>query len=276
MNLFAIAANNATSLEKQFAELKSRLDPADADCLVRFADHIAQRGRVSINMRQTVLISFLLSGRHQNLYEWAEWRAKYSSRSAEEIVREKLDKFYERRVAFDRRFERGEHFRYGALNIGGMGAVSYGDFCSVVEDEFFADHSDVAYLRSDSLQTYLLPGPVVDDAAIHRDAAPHSHRHCLAALKHYDEIRRKPEEQWPSLLCSGSDYVEVIFVGNITPNHLEEVRISRSDYDLFFLYAFEEFREKLKDADRFLVDGFVMILQHLEERNIPLKVIENA
>lgn len=276
MDLFAVAADNAGSLERQFDSLKSNLTPTKANSLTRFAERVKQDGRISINMRQMVLISFLTFGKHQNIYEWAQSRAEKSTKSVEEILREKLEEFYERRVAFDRHFEQRERFRYGALNIGGMGTTDFGEFCSVLADHVSSGRREVAYLRSDSLKTYLLPGPTVDEAAIRRDVAPHTHRQHLAAVKHASEIPVLSEDQWLSLLCSNVDFVEAIFAGDITLGDLEAVRMAKSDHNLFFHYAFEEFREKLGDADRFRVDGFVMILQHLEQRGIPLEVVDNV
>jgi hypothetical protein len=77
-------------------------------------------------------------------------------------------------------------------------------------------------------------------------------------------------------LCSGDDFVEAIFVGETTPADLEAVRMLKSDYDLFFHYAFEEFRERLSEVDRFRIDDFVMMLNHLEKWGIPLEVVDDA
>jgi hypothetical protein len=72
VDLFAVAAANAPALQNQFNGLLSGSSAADADCLKRFADRVREDGRISINMRQTVLNSFLCFGQHQNIYEWAQ------------------------------------------------------------------------------------------------------------------------------------------------------------------------------------------------------------
>ncbi len=271
IDLFAVAAGNGAALEAAFEEAKASA-PGES-VLERFAQRIQHDGRIAVNMRQTVLNSFLTFGQHQNTYEWAEWRAEWSSRSAVEIVREKLGPFYERRVTFDGLFVHGRRFRYGALNIAGLGTVTYGEYCVVLREEVSADRAEVAYLKEDSLKTYMLPDLAVDEASLSRDAAPHSHRQCLAALKHADEVEALPEEDWPSLLCSANRYIEAVFTGDVNTGDVELVRISRQDYDVRFLHVFEEFRGGLDEAERMLAEDFAMIWQHLDDKQITLEVI---
>ena len=106
------------------------------------------------------------------------------------------------------------------MNIGGIGAASYGQYCTVLADRLFTGCPDVAYLRSDSLNTYLRPGPLVDEVAPGCDAAPHTHRHMLAAVKHGTQPCEMNENQWPALLCGRSDYIEAVFIGDATPSDL--------------------------------------------------------
>jgi hypothetical protein len=273
MNLFDIAIKNASSIEKRFHGEQSRLTSSEADCLGRFIDRVDQHGCVAINMRQMVLLNFLLYGQHQNIYEWARSVAIYSSMSTDDILREKLKTYYERRIAFDTFFHRGDEFHYGTLNLAGMGPTYYGNFCAAFKDAPFSTRLKTAYLRSDSLKTYVDASSNVDRVAIEEDATPHTHKHYLAGIKHANSTYYTPETEWPSMLCSNVDYIEAVFVGSSTPDDLEEVRMLKSDYELFFHYAFEEFREKLSEADRALVDGFVMILKYLKSHGIHLEVI---
>ena len=119
------------------------------------------------------------------------------------------------------------------------------------------------------------PGPAVDEDAVRRDATPHTHRHFLATCKHASEAPGTPDDQWPTLLCSSSDYVEVIFTQRITPSDLDAVRMHSSEHELFFEYAFEEFRERLTDADRLLTGSFAMILDRLDGHGVPLEVLDD-
>ena len=276
MDLFEAAADNAPALEKGFGRLKLALKPGEANHLQEFVDCVQHDGRLAINMRQSTLTSFLVLGRYMNMHEWARDRARNSSKCADEILREKLGRFYESRVAFDRHFEQGERFQYGTLNIGGIGAWPYGDYCVICSDGLVAGLRGIAYLQGDSLKTYVLPGPIVDEASIRHDVAPHSHRHLLAGLKLAPQVCHSPQDTWATLLCSGDDTVEGIFVASVAPRDVESVRIRRSDYDLYFEYAFEEFRQKLDEADRCLIGGFVMILRILKNNGIPLEVVPDA
>jgi hypothetical protein len=274
MNLFSTANRNGAAIERRFHNELSLLTPEEADDLERFVDIVKQQGRVAINMRQMVLLNFLTFEKHHNIYEWAQLVASYSSMTVDDILREKLKAYYERRVAFDSFFHRGNEFHYGTLSLAGMGLTYYGNFCSAFRDETFSTSVEIAYLRDDSLKTYVNAPDIVDSAAIERDATPHTHKHYLAGIKHAGGSYHIPETQWPSMLCSNTDFIEAVFVRSLTPDDLQEVRMLKSDYDLFFHYAFEEFREKLSEADRALVDGFVMILKHLRDRGVHLEVIE--
>jgi hypothetical protein len=276
MDLFQLAADNRLHLEERFTAMKATLAPAEADRLGRFATMVDEFGRISINMRQTTLLSFLTFGSHQHMYEWARSRAAHSSMPADAIMKERMKGFYEHRVFFDTQFDGANTFQYGALNIGGLGATAYGDFCLVLDDHVSSDRPRIAYLRSDSLKAYVGPGPILDQDSLNRDIAPHSHRQMLAALKHSSEILAFPQVRWPSILCNASQYVEAIITGGVTRVDIEAVRMDKLDYDLFFEFAFQDFRSKLADADRFRIDMFVLILQLLEDHHVPLELINHA
>lgn len=153
--------------------------------LDRFVAAVQSEGRLAINMRSMVLLRFLaFEGGYLNVYEWAEDLERRSGQPREELLRLRLRDYYERRMAFDRFLGNGERLRYGALNMGGMGAIYFGAYCLVFRETFAAGLAELAYLWADTLETYLLPGCVVDEEGLQRDACPHSHRHFLAALKH--------------------------------------------------------------------------------------------
>lgn len=272
MNLFTVAAANAASLEQRFHNIKSTLPSKELDELNRFIEWVERERHVAINMRQTVLLSFLTLGNYQNIYEWARSHSSISLLPIDHILREALKAFYERRLVFDAYFEHGKEFRYGVLITSGSGATDYGNYCSVLKEQVFT-HIELAYLRADSLATYMLTGPTVDATAVQEDAALHSHSHFLAGIKHFGTVPHVPESSWPSLLCSSEDFIEAIFTGRIGVDDLEEIRMLKSDYDLFFHYAFEDFREKLDEADRCLVEGFAFILKLLKQHGIRLELI---
>ena len=68
------------------------------------------------------VIGDLLNGRaYQNKHEWAHEQVGHSGRTPDEILRENLGSYYEKRIAFDNAFNDGVRFRYGALNAGNLG-----------------------------------------------------------------------------------------------------------------------------------------------------------
>jgi hypothetical protein len=276
LDLFHIARDNSPALETRLTLLRSGTSDETKAVLEKFSEFVRHEGRVTINMRPIALISFLALGSHQNTYEWADGRAEESGRPTEEIIRERLGKFYGPRTTFDRSFENGEGFRYGALNAGGIGPCVYGDYCTVLRNELFEGAELVAYLRSDSLKTYMRPDGSLDEELLCKECAPHSHRHLFAALKHAPELPSEREERWPTLLCSDSDFIEAVFSAKLLPSGLEAVRLKSSQYKELFEFGFENFRVKLTDERRTLVEAFVLIKKILKEKGIPLEVTAHA
>jgi hypothetical protein len=275
VNLFTLAAGNGPRLKADVESLLPTLAPAERASWDRLLARVEHEGRISVNMRIDVLLDLVTSSHYQNIYEWAESRAKRSPKPADEILRERLGGFYGPRVLFEAAFEDGERFRYGALNVGGVGAVKYGECCVLVADRLAASGAPVAYLRGDSLKTYVLPTSAVDVAAVERDAAPHANRQHLAALKHGAGFCHAAEDRWGSLLCSADEYIEAIFVGDLRPDGLDRVRMAKSDHELYFHFAFVDFRAKLAPGDRALVNDFARLLDHLDDHKIPLEVVDD-
>lgn len=270
-DLFAIADANGPRLAERFATLLASFPTAEQHILRRFTRQIRDAGRVAVNMRQSVLNSFLTFGEHQNIYEQIAWRAKSSSKSLAELLRQRLGDFCERRLTFDATFVDGHRFRYGALNLGGLGATHFGDCCVVLTKERMR-RPPIAYLRADSLVTYVAPGQPVDLERLRRDAAPSSQRHCLAALKHAADVVTTAPAGWAKRVSSRQSFIEAIFAGPLTPDAVAAVRLSRDDYELRFHHVFEELRGRLDEATRFQVEEFAMVWRHLDEKKIPLLV----
>jgi len=240
---------------------------------------VGRDGRVAINMRLSVLAGFLEQGRHLNVYEWATAEAARTGAKREGVLRAKLGRFYERLMAFEAGFERGEEFRYGALNMEGCGVCHYGEFCTVYRSDFPAA-SEVAYLRGDSLRKYVSADAKVDDVAVRRDAAPHGRRQCLATMKHSADVVSTEQSRWPDLLCSNSDhapdFVEAVFVGEATCAGLQAARVPQGEHDRYFADLFEESRGALSAARGSLLDTFIRVKEHLDALGVPLEVIADA
>lgn len=275
MNLFEVARDNAAAYLQRYEDLRSTTDPAAVPALERFFQAVEQDGRLAVNRRQTVLVRFLaLRGRFYNLYEWADYLAGISGRPREELLREQLKDWYDRRMVFDHHLEHGERLRYGALNLGGLGSVHFGDYCLVFAESFAAGLAELAWLPADSLKTYLLPDGTVDEAGLRRDACPHSHRHHLAALKHGAEAAAAPEAHWPALLCSHAGFLEGLFVAQPSPGDLQAVRMKRSDFDLYMHFMVDGLLNRMGQSDNQLLQEFDTLLGLLRERSIPLDKVD--
>jgi hypothetical protein len=119
LDLFAIAKGNANAVQTAFESVVAAMPPDQAVVVREFAAWVEAEALISINVKLFVIVEFLNGGRYQNTHEWAQEQARLSGRSAEDALRERLHRFYDKRVAFDRAFKNGELFRYGALNAGG-------------------------------------------------------------------------------------------------------------------------------------------------------------
>ncbi len=230
--------------------------------------------RLSVNLRQIVLLRFLaLEGEYRNIYEWADDLARRSGQPRDELLRQKLRTHYDRRIAFDGFLDDGELFRYGALNLGGLGASHFGPYCLVFRETFAVGLTELSYLLADSLATYLLPDGDVDEDSLRRDACPHSHRQLLAALKYGIEATRLAEGLWPGLVCSENGFIEAIFLGNPAPGDLQTVRMEQLDYDLYSSLLVDAALDRLGGSDRYLVEEFDTVLRLLEKHSIALEMV---
>jgi hypothetical protein len=77
-------------------------------------------------------------------------------------------------------------------------------------------------------------------------------------------------------LCSDSDFIEAVFSAKLLPSGLEAVRLEMSQYKELFEFGFENFRAKLTDERRILVEAFVLIKKILREKGIPMEVTTRA
>lgn len=261
LNLFRIASENGKPLDDQLSTAFLQCETDVQTTLKQFMDWLFHEGHVSLNLQPFILACFIQTGTYQNIYEWALEQETLSGRSRDECLRERLGDFYDRRIAFDGAFEDGEHFRYGALNVKSPGFTSkFGKFCAVLKREF-VDSVDMAYLPEDSLTTYLNELGEMDLSAFTSAVAPHSHRHVLAVIKHFDTIPDTPETSWPTLILSDDTYIEAIFTERFSQEDVHEVRIRQEDYTELWDLAFSDFGKKLSIAEKALVVDFIAILK---------------
>jgi len=205
------------------------------------------------------------------MYEWAEEQALLCSRPVEEILREKLGRFFNRRINFDRTFEDGRRFRYGVLNIGGVGADHYGIFCAVLNSDFVGPDTLIAYLMRDSLTTYMPTEAKINITTLRQEVATHSHRHYLAALKHAGELATSNRSDWARMVCCDDRYSEAIFVKDVDLPSIAAVRVKEAEYTRLFALAFNEYTQHHDDATHSLKANFIRILRAEQEGHFPVE-----
>ena len=156
MDIFEIAGENSDNLKRSYCLLEDRCNDQDElDVLDRFARTIKDEWTISINMKPSTLTQFLILGFYMNVYEIKEREReilrKYRAVGpAEEAVKKQLKDHHKPRTTFDRSFENGERFRYGALNIGGLGLRKFGEFCVVIKRKQSRNYVSLAFIKRDS------------------------------------------------------------------------------------------------------------------------------
>jgi hypothetical protein len=269
MDLFKLAADNKIPLEEDFKTLKDRCPPPDVGVLDQFVDKVKKDGRISINMRPRIAADFVRSDSYLNMYEAAQEAEELSNRSKDEILRERLGGYYIRRTTFDASFNEGKSFKYGALNIGGIGAPRYGLFCVVLNNDFSKDNAKIAYIKKDSLNHYTSDDGVINEGLFLRDLAVESNRQNLAAIKHAGEIENRIDD-WPEMFCCEKEYMEAIFIADLNTSNTSEVRITESDYKDFWNKCFNSQGRDLSDGEKALAHDFVEILRANRSKKIKL------
>lgn len=262
MDLFAIATTNTAALETRLNECLEKLEQSSVLAVQGFAQWVEEHARVAINVRIPVLVELLEGRPHRNIYEWAEDMARLSGKTTDELLRERLGPFYDRRLAFDDSFKLGRRFRYGALNGGGAGLDSYGAWCVVLAGQEF---QQAACWQGDSLDS--------DAQSIAGRAVAYSHRHRLVAAEQSERAATSDSGLWPMLLLDGKEYFEVVFVEPVTLATIGAVRVAHGTYRTLWDLAFNAFGTKQSEAERALVSDFVCVLKAEQQGRIHLEVL---
>lgn len=273
LDLFAIGRGNAAVVEERFQALVAGVTAEEAAVVREFASWVEAKALISINVKLYV-VGELLNGRsYQNTYELADELARLSGQPAEQILRERLQPHYERRVTFDRAFKDGQKFRYGALNAGGAGLTNYDPYCVVLKRKYQESLAELAYLPGDSAIVCFGAGACLDEDAVRRLPAPHTHRHLLAAIERATEVPALDQEEWPRLVASEGRYFEVIFLGDVSLEAVECVRALKVEIDGMRKLAFANFGRKLERAERALAHDFVVLRRGVVEGKLRLEEV---
>lgn len=280
MNIFDIADQNSDNLKGSYYSLEKRYRSRNnLNILTKFAILIKDKWAISINMRQCVLNDLLIAGRYKNVYELKRERAEELrgviklETSVEQAVGKRLKGYYKSRIAFDRTFEDGEKFRYGALNIGGLGLRKYGEYCIVIKRKQSEEYSSLAFIKEDSLN--YVGGRRVIIGQLSQEIANRECVHHLVALKHEDNIHRISADQWASMICCNKSNIEAITTDDILSKHIQSVRMSKKEYLLYYDYLYKDFISELSDPEkRYRLEAFRNMQELLTKHQIKLEVID--
>jgi hypothetical protein len=230
-DLFLLARSNGPQLEARLS--RTRTDLTDkGKILDQFCSAVREAARVTINMGSNKLTHLITTDAYPTPYDLAKEEAERAGRDREDVLREGQTSFYARRIRFDRHFQDGEHFLYGALNLRGVGPRYYGPYCVALKP---LSHDELlALLPGNSLDLYVdEAGERVDEERLANDVAAWSHREHVAACKHAEAIRSTPPEQWPDMVCSPRKdeqrFIEAIVGDPVPCGRVEEIRIARQD-----------------------------------------------
>jgi hypothetical protein len=274
MNLFDLASQNSEKLQLNYQEKVCQFEADDLlPSLQSFVEQVKSQARLSFNMRQASINGMMSSSKHKNMYELAvEAATSDPTKSRDQILRERLKSYYDGRIAFDRAFDDGEKFRYSALNIGGLGAANYGEYCVVLTRQFWADCPYLAFIREDSLRGYV-SGSIIDIDRLKAEIADKQHVHLLAASKHQDDLQTQQMDKWASMVCNSSMYIEAITKQDIPVAVVDSVRVSRQQYRLRYDELFQAYQGGSEAAQR-RARAFRDLLEHLKNHQIELEVID--
>ncbi len=275
LDLFAIATNNADYINKTFNETIASLSEPKAIEAKHFAQWVESKALISINLRLFVITEILNGIPYKNIHEWAQEQAVLSGRNKDEILRERLKGFYDKRMAFDQAFQKGECFRYGALNAGGFGLSNYGLYCTVLTHNFHDTLNHSACFSGDSLEICFSKSSTFDPTVLIKSISPFSHRHWLATSQLIADIDAAQQNDWSQLLISTDfkQYFEIIFIGEVTVNDLKCVRVSTEEYQQKWELAFSNFGKSLTEPERAEVQDFVQLLRAVKDGKIQLETI---
>ena len=276
MNIFDLADQNSHNLQQKVQSGQNDQSPRG-----KFAGFVKDRWTISINMMPSGLLKFLSSGRYKNAYEVAIEDAEMMMKmgetdvSVEQLRKKHLKSYYESRTEFSRVFDDGERFKYGALNIGGLGPTKkYGSYCVVIKRKRSEEFSVLAFIKEDSLNNYV-DGGHVDIERLKPDVANGACVHILAVIKHGDDVVGLSASKCASIICCDEHYIEAITTDDILNSHINSVRTSKKEISLVGKQFFDVMYLGSSDLEkRHRIDDFTNIQNLLAANRIKLEEIE--
>jgi hypothetical protein len=273
INIFTLANDNRASIQEAYDQLLLRLDEADTEPIERFAVWAEATALISLNTKLDVVVELLNQRPYQNIYEWANESARLSSRPVDDLLRERLGPFYLKRITFDDEFENGRSFRYGALNAGGTGALNYGQYCIVLNKPYQLRLVAFVCIPGDSLQICSQNDGSFDVGNLENRVAPQDHAHLLVTTERAQEIPTMDEAGWPTLVASADRNFEVIFLGEIALDAVEEIRLSLQEFEAKWDLTFLNLGEKRSEAERAIVSDFLQLRRAEVDGRVKVEVL---
>lgn len=222
--LQALAEDAQDGLLERFARRKAEVSNTEA-----VAQRVHSDGRASMNRKPDAMLGFLEDGRLFNQFEFAERRAREQSRPVDDVLREGLGRYYDRRLAFEHAMGGGRRFYYAAMNIGGLGAPRYGPYCVVLrQGPAVAMPSEPLWVEEDSLKGPWWTEDGLDEGCLSQSVALPSDGHVLAALKLTNAGVPGPESEWANRLCNHDEYMEALLTTAPRTEDVLAVRASAS------------------------------------------------
>lgn len=269
-----MANDNAKNLLNQYESLIKDNDPS---LLNQFCTIIQNEWTVSINMRPNILIRFFVSGKYKNVHESRGDMIKELARANGILVPQeiadgvRLKKWHNARELFENSINNGKKFKYGALNIGGVGTEKYGDFCIVFDRDYFGFSLTIVFIKEDSLK--YVDDSRIDEERLRKDIADMNHVQYLATLKHKNDID-KDNRSYPYIVCNDRTYMESIIQDELSINSIESVRISKKRYDSYYSYLYNYLTSNISVLEKYQLDEFWNIVQFLSKNEIRLEVAD--
>lgn len=138
-----------------------------------------------------------------------------------------------RRVGFEDLWDRGHDFIYGAvnpdINHAGVGG-RYGAFCIVIRPARVSG-ADSAVFPGNSAKLYGRDNGIADAAAAYADAGGWASVPDMGVAVFGTEAASMPPPDWPLLVCSETQYLEVVTAGPIDFSDILEVRIGAAQHE---------------------------------------------
>jgi hypothetical protein len=273
IDLEQVAEANAPNIDLDFGKLLSVRTISDRAKILQFSEWVRDFCKITINSKLFVIFDLLNNGKYLNIYDAASNYSHLFHEPQERFLRAWLGAFYERRIAFDKAFKDGEKFIYGALTAGDGGLREYDPYCLQLVDHLHASAKALAYLPGDSVAICFSPSGDFDEAGTCAMITPHSHRHVSAAANNWQAVLLTNNADWPNLLNQKTNYIEAIFVDDLTLDKIEKVQVLKSEYDRMISLVLRTVGRKVESAEHTLIYCFCKILSAAKDGTIELEAV---